>query len=414
MATNTHRDPRSIITPDAFEVAGHLVGTPLASPRRRAVAMLIDGFAIVLLTVATTNFSLLLGVVAAVFFMRAGFKRTEVRNSVFGRAMRFSVGCLGFLIAIVTVVLWSIFGLGFDASDELEQGLESGRIQTLATGALAELGLFDDLVLQGDREAVVTILDGAIRGARGLQLPEDEVRDLVVQLRTDSTASALDIPAIVDSIMAATPVEAEFAEAESNEAMDEEFADLSDAQALAALLELESAEPDDEEAQDRRAALQQRIAASLAEDTLRALGERVERLREDVEDAERARDDAQAEVNRLENRGLLSMVLNVLDELGFGFGWGALYLTIFLSWWNGQTVGKRMMGVRVVRLDGGPINWWIAFERAGGYAAGLFTGLLGFAQVWWDGNRQMIHDRIVGTVVVREGKAKVADWESAL
>jgi hypothetical protein len=45
---------------------------------------------------------------------------------------------------------------------------------------------------------------------------------------------------------------------------------------------------------------------------------------------------------------------------------------------------------------------WTGFERFGGYAAGLVTGLLGFAQVYWDRNRQMIHDKIVETVVVRE------------
>lgn len=89
-------------------------------------------------------------------------------------------------------------------------------------------------------------------------------------------------------------------------------------------------------------------------------------------------------------------------------------MTVFLSWWNGQTVGKKIMRIRVLRLDGEPINWWIAFERAGGYAAGFATGLLGFAQVWWDANRQAIHDRIVGTVVVIEGGEKVSDWESAL
>jgi uncharacterized RDD family membrane protein YckC len=50
----------------------------------------------------------------------------------------------------------------------------------------------------------------------------------------------------------------------------------------------------------------------------------------------------------------------------------------------------------------------------GGYAAGFATGLLGFAQVFWDANRQGIHDRIVGTVVIMDGAEKVADWESAL
>ncbi|MDH3206613.1 MAG: RDD family protein, partial [Gemmatimonadota bacterium] len=100
-------------------------------------------------------------------------------------------------------------------------------------------------------------------------------------------------------------------------------------------------------------------------------------------------------------------------DLGFGFGWAALYMTVWMSVTNGQTLGKRLLGLRVVRLDGLPINWWVAFERAGGYAAGFATGLLGFAQIFWDANRQAIHDRIVGTVVIREGLDRVLDWESA-
>lgn len=42
MTTSTHRDPRRIITPDAFEVEDYLMGLLLASPRRRAVALAID------------------------------------------------------------------------------------------------------------------------------------------------------------------------------------------------------------------------------------------------------------------------------------------------------------------------------------------------------------------------------------
>jgi hypothetical protein len=34
--------------------------------------------------------------------------------------------------------------------------------------------------------------------------------------------------------------------------------------------------------------------------------------------------------------------------------------------------------------------------------------------VYWDSNRQAIHDRIVGTVVVLDGAPKALDWESAL
>ena len=133
-----------------------------------------------------------------------------------------------------------------------------------------------------------------------------------------------------------------------------------------------------------------------------------------MEAHQQAIDRSEAALEEATGGGLFNWLRAFVDELGFGFGWAAMYMTVFLSWWNGQTVGKKVMRIRVLRLDGEPINWWIAFERAGGYAAGFATGLLGFAQVWWDANRQAIHDRIVGTVVVVEGGEKVSDWESAL
>lgn len=106
----TVRDPRNIITPDAFEVAEDLLGTPLATPSRRLFALLIDLAVVGFITLVTSDFSMVLGLVAAVFFIRAGFKRTPMKGRVFGRAMRFSVGCLGVFIGLVTAAVWGIFG----------------------------------------------------------------------------------------------------------------------------------------------------------------------------------------------------------------------------------------------------------------------------------------------------------------
>jgi uncharacterized RDD family membrane protein YckC len=89
------------------------------------------------------------------------------------------------------------------------------------------------------------------------------------------------------------------------------------------------------------------------------------------------------------------------NDLGLTFGWIAVYFTLFWAWWDGQTPGKRLMDCKVVRLDGTPISLWFALERFGGYAAGVITGFLGFAQLYWDPNRQAIHDRIARTVVIR-------------
>ena len=82
-----------------------------------------------------------------------------------------------------------------------------------------------------------------------------------------------------------------------------------------------------------------------------------------------------------------------------------------LSWWKGQTVGKRIMKIRVLRLDGEPITWWTAFERAGGYAAGFATGL--WASRRCSGTPTVRPSTIAssGTVVVQDGAAKVLDWE---
>jgi hypothetical protein len=164
-----------------------------------------------------------------------------------------------------------------------------------------------------------------------------------------------------------------------------------------------------------RAALEDRLVSDVAADTLRALESRVSDLQGDVAELEEDLAETEAEVDALEEgTGLFGALRNLVDELGFGFGWASLYMTLMLSWWRGQTLGKRLLGIRVLRLDGMPITWWVAFERAGGYAAGFATGLLGFAQVYWDSNRQAIHDRIVGTVVVLDGAPKALDWESAL
>lgn len=96
-------------------------------------------------------------------------------------------------------------------------------------------------------------------------------------------------------------------------------------------------------------------------------------------------------------------IRDAADEAGLVFGWGTVYLTLFLALWSGRTPGKKVLGLRVVRLNGQPLGLVASLERAGGYAAGFATGLLGFARMWWDPNRQAIHDKIAETVVIREG-----------
>jgi len=54
--------------------------------------------------------------------------------------------------------------------------------------------------------------------------------------------------------------------------------------------------------------------------------------------------------------GIRRMLAGLADDLGIGFGWGALYFTTFLVLGRGQTPGKRLLGIRVIRLDGKPVG----------------------------------------------------------
>ena len=89
-----------------------------------------------------------------------------------------------------------------------------------------------------------------------------------------------------------------------------------------------------------------------------------------------------------------------LNKLGLRFGWAIAYFSLLPFWWKGQTVGKRLFGLRVVELTGKPLGLMTCFGRYGGYAAGLATGGTGFLQVLWDPNRQAVEDKLAHTVVV--------------
>lgn len=411
MATG-NRDPRSIVTPDALEVSSDLYGRQLATPRRRAAALAIDGLVILFITALTNSFSLILGVVAGAFFIRAGFKRTPVQGSVFGRAMRFSVGCLGLVIALGTAGAWAIFGPNLGRGDsDLDEvtSIETFGAQ-VATG-LAGLSLLESLDLGDSRESAVDAASEFIEAGRAAGLGDNVLRGVLIEAAPSEADWSVEWAATVDELLVQfeESPSGEDAEAESETSVGAELTDVEALQALAE--ELSATDSLDEPRAD---ALRSRLLAVVATDTLDRLERRISSLRSEGSSLRGELASTRDALEEAEGRSIAARILDLADELGFGFGWAAIYMTLVMSWWNGQTVGKRLLGVRVVRLDGEPITWWVAFERTGGYAAGLFTGLLGFAQVWWDANRQAIHDRVVGTVVVREGAEKVMDWEDAL
>jgi uncharacterized RDD family membrane protein YckC len=78
----------------------------------------------------------------------------------------------------------------------------------------------------------------------------------------------------------------------------------------------------------------------------------------------------------------------------------------------GQTPGKRVMGVRVVRTDGQRLKWGNAIRREIGYWISVIL-YLGYLWILVDNRRQGWHDKIAGTMVVyswpEEGGTPVQD-----
>ena len=89
--------------------------------------------------------------------------------------------------------------------------------------------------------------------------------------------------------------------------------------------------------------------------------------------------------------------------LGFAVYWG--YFAIFESLWNGQTPGKRVAGIRVIKESGRPINAIEAIGRNLLRTIDMQPGILyGFGLVCMMLNKQSrrLGDFVAGTVVVHE------------
>lgn len=93
------------------------------------------------------------------------------------------------------------------------------------------------------------------------------------------------------------------------------------------------------------------------------------------------------------------LILNILVS--------GVYNVFFMVYFNGQTLGKIMLGLRVVKKNGRRISWLDALLRnVFGYTvSGLF--LLGYIWAIFDREKQAWHDKMAGTVVVDERRTTV-------
>jgi uncharacterized RDD family membrane protein YckC len=83
----------------------------------------------------------------------------------------------------------------------------------------------------------------------------------------------------------------------------------------------------------------------------------------------------------------------------FALVFGPLYF-VFFWMLTGQTIGQRLMGLRVVRLNGRRVGFWLSLVRWIGYQICVFTLGIGFLWVLVDNRRMGWHDKVARTCVV--------------
>jgi uncharacterized RDD family membrane protein YckC len=79
-----------------------------------------------------------------------------------------------------------------------------------------------------------------------------------------------------------------------------------------------------------------------------------------------------------------------------------IYYTLFLGK-TGQTPGKNLFGLRVIRTDGRPVTYAQALIRTIGYYINMLTLEIGFLWVAVDRRKQGLHDKIAGTLEIHQG-----------
>ncbi|HZH31189.1 MAG TPA: RDD family protein [Pyrinomonadaceae bacterium] len=102
--------------------------------------------------------------------------------------------------------------------------------------------------------------------------------------------------------------------------------------------------------------------------------------------------------------GSVSLTGEATLGIGYALSLGVLLLNfLVLPVFTGTTIGKWATGLRIERLSGEPLGFGHATLRHTlGYLVSLLTFGLGFLLAAFDAEGRALHDRIAGTIVVRE------------
>lgn len=94
-------------------------------------------------------------------------------------------------------------------------------------------------------------------------------------------------------------------------------------------------------------------------------------------------------------------LVGLLKVLG-GIVAGGVYYT-WMTAATGQTLGKKLCGLKVVDQDGGPVSLGQSLRRFCAYGLSYLTLTIGFMMAGWTEEKKALHDYAAGTRVVRSG-----------
>lgn len=104
-----------------------------------------------------------------------------------------------------------------------------------------------------------------------------------------------------------------------------------------------------------------------------------------------------SEISKFANLlGIIAFSLSVFVSIIFY----AIY-EIFMLKKNGQTIGKKLLGIKVIKTNGESLTWSTAIIREIGEIINAFTIGIGYLIIIFDDKKQGLHDKIADTYVVK-------------
>jgi uncharacterized RDD family membrane protein YckC len=77
-----------------------------------------------------------------------------------------------------------------------------------------------------------------------------------------------------------------------------------------------------------------------------------------------------------------------------------IYFVAFCAW-RGQTPGKILTGIKIIRTDSSPVTWQYSLLRYLGGIISTIIVFIGFILIAFDTRKQGLHDKIADTYVVK-------------